>query len=488
MTGPQGFLFLNEPADLSECGWDDPARGKLWRYNQHYFDDLNARDAAARASWHAALIEDWIDRNPPARGTGWEPYPTSLRIVNWIKYALAGNRLSDAAVHSLAVQARWLSRRIEWRLMGNHLFANAKALVFAGLFFDGEEARSWRAKGFGILASEIPEQILADGGHFELSPMYHALALEDMLDLLNVTRCFSSALDENAYACVNEIETRISAMRVWLDAMSHPDGGLAFFNDCAFGIAPGNDEIEAYCVRLDARPAPSITNLVHLRESGYVRLSAGPAVLMADMANVGPDYLPGHAHADTLSFELSLFDARVLVNSGTSRYGDCPERQRQRGTAAHNTIVIDDENSSEVWSGFRVARRACPHNIRVWREADRLFAQASHDGYKRLAGRPIHQRKWTLSPTTLRVEDRVVGGFEKAEARFHLHPSVACEIVSEDECRLSFSDRTIVVRTDGGKVGCEQATWHPAFGVDVPTSCVVLPLRDGRACFDLHWN
>jgi hypothetical protein len=56
---------------------------------------------------------------------------------------------SAECVHSLAVQARHLSRRLEYHLLGNHLFANAKALVFAGLFFQGDEADAWLADGHG---------------------------------------------------------------------------------------------------------------------------------------------------------------------------------------------------------------------------------------------------------------------------------------------------------------------------------------------------
>ncbi|MFB1490650.1 MULTISPECIES: heparinase II/III family protein [unclassified Thiocapsa] len=51
-----------------------------------------------------------------------------------------------------------------------------------------------------------------------------------------------------------------------------------------------------------------------------MHLEAGSAVALLDVAPIGPDYLPGHAHADTLSFELSLFGQRVIVNGGTSRY------------------------------------------------------------------------------------------------------------------------------------------------------------------------
>ncbi|MFM8818321.1 MAG: heparinase, partial [Phycisphaerales bacterium] len=70
---------------LAEVGWDGPGPSKLWRYNLHYFDDLLAADAPARRADQRRTIDRWMSGNPPAVGTGWEPYPTSLRLVNWIK-------------------------------------------------------------------------------------------------------------------------------------------------------------------------------------------------------------------------------------------------------------------------------------------------------------------------------------------------------------------------------------------------------------------
>jgi uncharacterized heparinase superfamily protein len=382
LTGPGEFRFLNETGSLAEHGWDGPAKPKLWRYNQHYFDDLNAEGAAARNAWHPGLIADWLDANPPGQGSGWEPYPTSLRMVNWIKWALAGNPLPPAAVASLALQARWLTRRLEWHLLGNHLFANAKALVFAGCFFDGAEAGGWLDIGLRILEREIPEQILADGGQFELSTMYHALAVEDMLDLVNIAAAFGR-FDE-----VERWRPSVAPMLSWLLTMSHPDGAIAFFNDAAWGIAPPNGALLAYASRLGIACGPPSAPICHLPESGYVRMSAGDFVVLADLARIGPDYLPGHAHADTLSFEASFAGQRVFVNSGTSEYGTGTERQRQRGTAAHNTVVVEGRDSSEVWAGFRVGRRARPRNVQVAQYADRLHVEASHDGYRYLKQAP----------------------------------------------------------------------------------------------------
>ncbi|NKW71681.1 heparinase, partial [Rhodobacteraceae bacterium R_SAG10] len=79
LAGEDAFVFLNEWGSLATDGWDNSNRQKLWRYNQHYFDDLNALGAIDRVKWHRALVERWIAENLPGTGSGWEPYPTSLR-------------------------------------------------------------------------------------------------------------------------------------------------------------------------------------------------------------------------------------------------------------------------------------------------------------------------------------------------------------------------------------------------------------------------
>ncbi|HZP66813.1 MAG TPA: heparinase II/III family protein, partial [Rudaea sp.] len=171
MIAADTFRFLGVERRIAEArDWDRADWPALWRYNAHYFDDLVATDAESRSAWHEALIARWMAENPPARGIGWDPYPTSLRIVNWIKRALAGHALGDASLASLAAQTRHLRRRLEFHLLGNHLLANAKALVFAGTFFEGREAEAWRARGLALLRRELAEQVLADGGHVERSP------------------------------------------------------------------------------------------------------------------------------------------------------------------------------------------------------------------------------------------------------------------------------------------------------------------------------
>lgn len=489
LAGPGEFRFLGRAGALAEIGWDGPARDKLWRYNQHYFEDMNAVGAPERAEWHIALIADWLAQNPPGRGTGWEPYPTSLRIVNWIKWALAGKSLSRDAAQSLAMQTRWLSRRLEYHLLGNHLFSNAKALVFAGLFFEGAEAESWMDTGLAILTRELPEQILADGGHFERSPMYHALALEDLLDLVNIADCYRAALTPAQETLVDCWRERIEAMRGWLDAMSHPDDAISFFNDAAFGIAPDNAELDAYARRLGFETVDRLPPTQWLAASGYVRLSCGPAVALLDLAPVGPDYLPGHAHADTLSFELSLFGERILVNSGTSCYGDSDERLRQRGTAAHNTVVIDGQDSSEVWGGFRVARRARLRDI-VVTASEAPIAQGTHDGYRRLPGVPLHQRRWRMDDGSLVISDRIGNCNLPAEARFHVHPEVKLVPASDPSTGegVTPNGKHFSWHVRRGRAHIEPVTWHPRFGETLVNQCLVIALHGGQSEIVFSWN
>ena len=492
MVSPTGFRFLNEFHELNfPEDWNSSGREKLWLYNLHYFDDLNAEGSREREGWHRTLIMQWIKDNPPGHGNGWEPYPLSLRIVNWIKWALAGNRLEEAWLHSLAVQVRYLSQRLEWHLLGNHLFANVKALVFAGGFFQGDEAGDWLTKGLKILSRELDEQVLADGGHFERSPMYHSIIYEDLLDLINLFAVYPDALPAGWRAFPDRLRELARKMGDWLVGMTHPDGEIALFNDAAFDIAASPAELSQYAGRLGmGREDPPWGAVTHLDDSGYVRYQWGEAVLIADVGEIGPDYLPGHAHADTLGFEMSLYGQRIFVDSGTSCYGSGEERLRQRSTKAHNTVVVNGENSSEVWGGFRVAQRARPQALRITEENGQIVVRCAHDGYTRLPGRPLHGREWVFAAHSLRIIDTVEGMFSSAVARYHLHPDVAVEVSDNGrEGRLYLSDGLeLVWYVGGGTATVAPSTYHPKFGVSHPTRCLDVEIEGKRVELAISWE
>jgi uncharacterized heparinase superfamily protein len=491
MIGPSQFDFLNVVRVLpSQGGWNDPQIEKLWLYNLHYFDDLNASGAPERLTWHIAMVGRWLVENPPAAGNGWEPYPTSVRIVNWVKWLVVGNSAVPGMLESLATQAGWLSKRLEWHLLGNHLFANAKALVFAGLFFESSQATSWLAKGLKIIERELPEQVLADGGNFERSPMYHAIFLDDLLDLVNAANCWPGLVPSAQVAKWHETAIR---MLNWLEGMTHPDGEIAFFNDSALGIAPTHAQLLAYALRLGIefgnRSHTTGKKLLHFSDSGYFRLQTPRAVAMLDTAPLGPDYLPGHAHADTLSFELSVFGQRVVVNGGTSCYGVGSDRLRERGTTSHSTVEVAGQNSSEVWGGFRVARRAYPFDLQVQDETNQVRVACSHDGYTRLPGEPVHRREWVLDANSLRVEDTVHGGEHKAFARYNLHTEVIVIHTGGNAWQLVLPNKqSLRVDVMKGIGRMEPVSYAPKFGVRLLTQCLVVELIQGQARVEWLWS
>lgn len=460
------FNFLNEIHEISHDDWNNDKISKLWLYNLHYFDDLNAVESASRKNWHVSLINSWVKGNTPFKGNGWEPYPSSLRIVNWIKWSLNGNILEATWLNSLEIQVRSLCQNIEKHLLGNHIFANAKALIFAGLFFKGNEAKKWYEKGHKIIKRELEEQVLSDGGHFELSPMYHLIFLEDLLDLINIHKAYN-------HECKLDIEKKVFLMFKWLKKMCHPDGEISFFNDSAIGISPSVKQIEDYAIRLKLfKPSYDFHNneyLTNLNDSGYSRVCYKDIVAIIDRSPIGPDYLPAHSHADTLSFEMSFFGKRVIVNSGTSLYGASLERQNQRGTQSHSTVVIDGKNSSEVWGGFRVASRARVFESMSNEQDGMIVLSASHDGYYRLKGKPLHNRKWEFSDQLLVIEDNIDGKLtHDVDVIFHLHPKVQIKDFSNESILLSIANKKIQFNFEGnGLLKIEKSLYHPEFGIAV---------------------
>lgn len=471
MLSESSVCLLNEEREIqSAADWHRQPEKKLWLYNLHYFDDLNAKDAINRHRWHADFIHRWIEENPPGCGFGWDPYPLSMRIMNWIKWILCGNEPSAEMLHSLAVQLRYLRKHYDYHLLGNHLLVNGKTFIFGGLFFDGSQADSWLKKGLEILSRQIPEQILADGGHLERSPMYHNLILEDLLDLLNILKVYGR---EGDFQWFEELDR----MRRWASCMTHPDGEITLFNDAAFGIALTAEQLDEYARNLGLPPADGVPDdVVHLEPSGYVRAARGLAVIIANVGSVGPDYLPGHAHADTLSFELSFRGQRIIVDSGTGLYDITPERVRQRGTAAHNTVRIDGHDSSELWSSFRVARRAKVVEAQVENRGGVTHIKAVHNGYKRLPGCGLHRRTWMLTDEGLQIDDHVEGrNRHEVQLAFHLHPDVQVEKKNSNCYEIGIVNDTRLAVKFGEKldVGIEENTYHPQFGLSLTNKKLV---------------
>ena len=478
------FLNYTKKLDLP-ADWNNELPSKLWVYNLHYFEDLLSNNAEERRNLHLEMLSSWIDENPVGYGNGWEPYPTSLRVVNILKAWLGGLELDEKMLSSVFTQACFLCNDLEKHLLGNHYFVNLKALLFVGVIFENEDLSQISEKG---LISEIPEQILEDGANFELSPMYHSLMLVDLLDMLNLSRCYPTRISDQLAALFEE---NIAKMLTFMEAMAHSDGGLSFFNDSANGIAPIKAKIESYAEKLGFEINPldlSKSQFIDNDKSGYICAIADGNKLLFDAAAIGPDYIPGHAHADTLSFELSIGAQRVFVNSGTSKYGLSSKRLIQRQTSSHNTIEVNGTSSTEVWSGFRVARRA---KI-VSRYAERnlnhdIVVEAAHDGYKSLFGGCIHTRKLTFGDNSLVVFDSLKGVFSHAKSRFYFHPDL---IVSLEEGLLRVKGPTFILYSflSGKVASLVDSFWYPEFGLEVPNKLLEVQLEESDLEIMFSWE
>lgn len=485
--------FLNREGQLpDQSSWNNESFEKLWLYNLHYFDDLNAVDADSRRELQISTINKWILENPAPKGNGWEPYPTSLRIVNWVKAFLSGLKPEQSMLDSLAKQSDFLSQDLERHLLGNHLFVNAKALIFAGTYLKGKESAEWLLTGLDIYRKELEEQVLDDGGNFELTPMYHVIMLVDLLDFINLWSAYPEKIDSNV---VNQTRRVAFKMIYWLLGMSHLDGEISFFNDSAFLIAPKNSTVLEYAQKLGLINVDPIDvkhhslNVYDFSDSGYVSVKTKEYSLIADLAQVGPSYQPGHAHADTLSYELAIAGQRVFVNSGTSEYGLSAERLRQRKTAAHNTVVVDDLDSSQVWSGFRVAKRADVFDrfVGPCKDGTANFG-ASHNGFKKQGVACIHKREWLVTQEEIRVVDRLLGQYSNAIGFLHLHPGVQVVSATGDVVELLIKGYKIFVEVHGGKISVESSSWHPEFGISIPSKKLSFIFFNNEIATSITWN
>ncbi|MGO9294018.1 MAG: heparinase II/III family protein, partial [Streptosporangiaceae bacterium] len=243
---------------------------------------------------------------------------------------------------------------------------------------------------------------------FERAPAYHCQVLADLIDIAGL-------LHAAAIWPPPEITGAIRRMRGWLGTMLAPDGTVPLLND---GY-PVPAALLAVLAPEPRRDQP----LVLLADTGLVSAQMGGWQLLADIGKPCPDELPAHAHADTLGCVLHADGEPLLADTGTSTYEPGEVRDYERSTAAHSTVEIDGTNSTEVWGGFRAGRRARVHGYTARADAKVVTFGAAHDGFRRLPGRPVHHRQWTLTTDEFRVQDAVLGtGRHSAVVRWHLAP------------------------------------------------------------------
>lgn len=469
-TDGHTFRFLNETVSFdSKINWKIESVPRLWGYNLHYFEYLEGM----AVDQGRVLVEDWIAENRDPLHWGWDPYPLSLRLVQWMKWLArhGENAASQTILESLWAQAEYLAHNFEHHIQGNHLFENAKTLVWAGLTFLGSESEAWLRLGGHQLLAELEEQILPDGAHYELSPMYHSIILEGCLDLLN----FGPRLKALAPSLEDALKQRVPGMLSWLSAMCHPDGEISLLNDSATRIAPSPSHLFAYGEALGFTPSP-LPQRCHLASSGYVvaHQHGGEDYLVMDVGHMGPPHQPGHSHCDLLSFELSLGGRRIIVDSGVFAYQDTSMRRRNRETAGHNTLRIDGRDQSEIWGNFRVARRAEPIGVNVEDREGKWVVRGGHTGYEPIGVR--HHREWTWGDCELAIMDSLEGaGSHEVETFFHFHPSLQLKLAhSQADVLLEGRCVARIILPESMEYQIIPTRYHPEFGLALENVTLVL--------------
>ena len=364
------------PAD-----WELPGEPRLCRFHLQYGDEVLGWARQGDVGRAREAVAAWIDANPPRPGDAWHPYVVSQRIGNWVAASSLAPELATAELAgSLARQAAYLSRNLERDVLGNHLIANARALVLAGRALEDD---ALLARGLAVLRGEVPRQVLSDGGHYERSPLYHDLVLRDLLEIRHATG-------------TGEHDDAIARMSVFSSALRRPDGLPAPFNDAMLELAP----------ELGLPPAGPGTAV--FEETGYVVVRTGATWLAFDCGPPSPAFLPAHAHADALSIQLWHDGRPVVHDPGTFTYEPGAERDWFRSTRAHATASAGGRDQFALWGAFRSGPLP---RVRLVSTSP-LVAEASYGGIR-------HHRELALTASELTIADRM-SGTDVVEARLPL--------------------------------------------------------------------
>ena len=399
----------------------DPS-GRLALFAAGYGDDVLEAARAGDARTAGQLAARWVAENPPRAADAWHPYVVSTRIANWVAALTLEPSLATPALgESLRRQLRYLMRNVEHDILGNHVIRNAKALVLGGRSLGDDAAERLGRK---LLRRELPDQVLDDGGHYERSPAYHRLVLLDLLEV----------------AAWVDVADAVTRMLDFAAASSRPDGQPALFNDGGLDIAPPL-ELPAPEVGIDVRA-----------ETGYVFVRRPGLWLGFDCGPPAPPYLPAHAHADALSFQLWLDARPAVVDPGTSTYEPGEARRRERGTAAHSTLAVDGDQFV-LWGAFRSG--PLPEVRLVDATETTLVGEATLPGGVRVV------RSLRLGDSSLLVEDRVEG-------------AGAHDLVSSVP---TAPEAAVRIEPLAGTAELEQRTIAERFGEAVPATAVVQRTR-----------
>ncbi|MBI3506447.1 MAG: heparinase II/III family protein [Proteobacteria bacterium] len=425
-----GRALLAERPDWIAPDLSEAARIELNSFD--WLDDLATVGNEAAQTRSRALVEDWIAANPRWQAGPWDAEQTGHRLAAWLAHAPFlsrgdGDRLGPMLLDSACRQARHLSRGWTSAPPGVARLAALKGLVYAhacGLLPESRLAAVAR-----VLGAEAQGQLLDDGFHAARGPGSQYAALAILVDARLALEAAQAAVPETLHRSIEQLAPAVRFFR-------HGDGGLALFENSNVEDARAIDEVlaRAQCPTLPPERAAN---------AGFERVAADRTLVLLDAGAPPAPGFDAHAHAGTLSVEISVGRERIIVNCGAGPRDDSEWSLALRATAAHSTLTLEDTSSSEPVPG-KLMRR--PPNVKSSRdEADgNVWLEASHDGYVPLFGF-LHVRRLFVAGDgrDVRGEDSLVPapGAPTAPSarfalRFHLDPGLQASIIQNGAAAL----------------------------------------------------
>jgi hypothetical protein len=501
-----------------------PAPTTLWGLQFHGFVFLGGlilgyggpTDCPSAAATAERWIRDWDDADATRIGgpaylrRSWTPHAVSLRIMHWIRYhGWAGDELDARTSRVLrrlvAKNATFLANHVEHDVGGNHLIENGAALAMAGLFLP-EDGGAWLDRGLDVLAGAA-DQFLDDGGHFERSPMYHAVTATRYLTVLDLL----DRRDRDAPAAIRDVAVAGSR---FLATIAPPDGRLPLLNDSAFGYALPLESCLDYAraVGVSGLSEPALatddgsglpgdaTIRQALEASGYYWLGDGRDRLLVDGGAIGPHHLPAHSHNDHFAVLWWADGRRVLTDTGVFEYLPTRERDHARSVRAHNTVQYADVEPIPTGGSYLFGRRIEP-TVRYGADNGVTYFDGFYRRRARSGPQYTHRRRIFAVEDWWLVWD-AVSADEAAAARSRLHfaPTVSLRSTCDgDQRRLDIIDgsarpsgsntpdrRSVlgyVYPIDATRVTREERPYYPEFGRKVSRPAVTLRTDGPDASF-----
>jgi len=452
----------------------------------------------------------WWRENPYPIGVNWtSSLEVAFRSLSWlwVYFLLKDSKACPGWfradwLQALGISGRHIERYLSTYFSPNtHLLGEGVALFFIGtLCPELKSAADWKQRGWKIVLQESERQVQSDGLHFEQSVYYHVYALDFFLH----ARILAS---RNGMVIPKQFDQTLIKM---LDALSllgragvpprlgDDDGGRLFepqrngaehmldplstgavlFQRGDFKSLAGEVREETLWL-LGPDAAPSFDELPSAEPSREsVALSNSGLYLMAG-SNLGQQLVidagrqgagtAGHGHADALSVCIGRDGHSLMIDPGTYEYvGAGSERNKFRGTAAHNTMRVDGQNQAD------------PQNPFAWKNLPKTTAErwitgetfdyfvGSHDGYRRLSSPVIHRRFiFSLKSQLVVIRDVAEGrGPHHLEIFWHLASDLQHKKLQRGYSFAS-ADHGITLLTTEGQGWAEEVTqqlWSPAYG------------------------